>query len=85
MGKKKEAAGPTAPPKKTGMTMAQVGIIRALKKRGYDQAGTDIPVQMVSDKHKIDITADAAVVQGTGISIPLGKGAINKLMAALPK
>lgn len=85
MGKKKEGAVAPAPSKKTGMNMAQVGIIRALKKRGYTQAGTVIPIQMSSGNTKIDITADAAVVQGTDISIPLGKGAINKLMAALPK
>lgn len=85
MGKKKEVAGQTVVPKKTGMSMAQVGIIRALKKRGYTQAGTAIPIQMSLGSTKIDITADAAVVQGTDISIPLGKGAINKLMTALPK
>lgn len=85
MGKKKEVAGKPVTPKKAGMGMAQVGIIRALKKRGYTQEGTVIPIQMSSGSTKIEITADAAVVQGTDISVPLGKGAINKLMKALPK
>lgn len=85
MGKKKEVEEKVPVPKKAGMSMAQIGIIRALKKRGYTQAGTTIPIQMVSDKYKIDITESEAVVQDTDISIPLGKGAIDKLMKALPK
>lgn len=85
MGKKKEVGEKVPAPKKTGMSMAQIGIIKALKRRGYTQKGTNIPVQMASDKYTIDITESEAIVQGTGISIPLGKGAINKLMAVLPK
>lgn len=85
MGKKKGVTGEVAAPKKAGMTMAQAGIIRALKARGYTQSGTSIPIQMVADKHAINITENEAVVQGTDISVPLGKGAIDKLMKALPK
>lgn len=85
MGKKKIESGEINIPQKQGITMAQRGIIRALKARGCVQNGTIIPIEMTCDKHKILITENAAEVKALQISIPLGKGAIIKLMAALPK
>jgi hypothetical protein len=62
--------------------IAQAGIIRALKTRGFSLAKDISPYEFTDSKTaiKIIIHPDKAIVENTKISVPLGKGAIHELM-----
>lgn len=65
---------------------AQSGLVRALKKRGYtiSSAGeANTPVLVSEDGIAVTVMRNAATVAGSDIEIELGKGAIDRLMAAI--
>lgn len=78
----KTAVKPKLKEKVAAANIAQAGIIRALKTRGFTLVNNVSPYEF-TDKDtalKIIIHPDKAVVENTKISVPLGKGAIHELM-----
>jgi hypothetical protein len=65
--------------------IAQAGIMRALKARDYVSISDSAPFVFTKDECTIEIHADKAVVIGTDISVPLGKGAITKLIKQMER
>ena len=63
--------------------ISQAGLIRALKKREYSQISDTVPFKLVKDTTTILVHEATAAVEGTEISVPLGKGAIDQLMKQL--
>lgn len=81
---KKVEALPKAKPKPKETTLPkavkniqQAGIMRALKTRGYAHI---LPFKFIKGHETIIIHTDKATLEGTDISVPLGKGAITELM-----
>ena len=68
--------------KVSGPNISQAGLIRALKKRGFQPTNNENP--FVFENPDIPATVlihwDKVTVADTDISVPLGKGAIDKLM-----
>lgn len=73
------------PKKKINPNIAQAGIMRALKTRDYILTTDSTPYVFEKKNVKIEIHTDKAIVIGTDISIPLGKGAITKLIKQVEK
>lgn len=64
---------------------AQSGLIRALETRGF-KMGKEVPPYILTlGNVSVDIREKEALVVGTSIVVPLGKGAIKELEKALKK
>lgn len=64
---------------------AQSGLIRALENRGFKMAKEVPPYVLSLGATCVEIREKDAVVQGTSIVVPLGKGAIQELEKSLKK
>ncbi len=82
MAKEKKEKIPEGKVKTEKPNISQAGIMKALKARGFKQETEESPYVFVdaTGKRKVIISPDKAVVQGTNVSVPLGKGAIIELM-----
>ena len=62
--------------------ISQAGLIRALKKRGFQSTNNENPFVFENPDipATVSIHTDKVTVADTDISVPLGKGAIDKLM-----
>ena len=78
----KTVAKPKLKEKVAAANIAQAGIIRALKTRGFSLVKDVSPYKFTEEGTAIEIIIypDKATIENTEISVPLGKGAIHELM-----